>query len=93
MRQARFITLLVALLCCVMTWAQDILFSGTVIDKTGEPIIGASVMAKGRSRGTGTDLNGHFSFKGQQGATLAFSYIGYMPHENKGAQDMHITLL
>jgi hypothetical protein len=49
-------------------------------------------MEKGSTRGTVTDLNGHFSFKGQPGATLAISYIGYTTLEKKGAQDMHITL-
>lgn len=65
MKQARISILWVSLLCTVVTWAQDALFSGTVIDRTGEPIIGASVMEKGSSRGSATDLNGKFTFKGQ----------------------------
>lgn len=93
MKQARISILWVSLLCTVVTWAQDALFSGTVIDKTGEPIIGASVMEKGSSRGSATDLNGKFTFKGQPGATLAISYIGYVTQEKKGTSDMHITLL
>lgn len=93
MKQARISILWVSLLCTVVTWAQDALFSGTVIDKTGEPIIGASVMEKGSSRGLATDLNGKFTFKGQPGATLAISYIGYVTQEKKGTSDMHITLL
>ena len=43
--------------------AQDVIVSGTVKDATGEPIIGASVVQKGTSNGTITDLDGHFSFK------------------------------
>lgn len=92
MRQARIISLMVALLCSLVTWAQDILFSGTVTDNTGEPVIGASVMEKGSSRGTVTDLDGKFSFKGQQGARLTISYIGYTTQEMAGGQNMKITL-
>ncbi len=93
MKQARLITLLVALLCTVATWAQDALFKGTIVDKSGEPIVGASVMEKGSSRGSVTDLDGNFSFKGQPGSTLVISYIGYVTQEKKGTSDMHITLL
>lgn len=93
MKQARLITLLVALLCTVVTWAQDAMFKGTVIDQSGEPIVGASVMEKGSSRGTVTDLDGNFSFKGQPGSTLVFSYIGYVTQEKKGTSNMHVTLL
>lgn len=93
MKQARLITLLVALLCTVVTWAQDALFQGTVVDKSGEPIVGASVMEKGSSRGSVTDLDGKFSFKGQPGSTLVFSYIGFVTQEKKGSTDMRVTLL
>ena len=51
---------------------------GTVIDETGEPVIGANILVKGTATGTTTDLDGHFSIEdeGSQ-VTLVISYIGY----------------
>ncbi|MCM1050820.1 MAG: carboxypeptidase-like regulatory domain-containing protein [Paenibacillus sp.] len=41
--------------------AQDKAVSGTVIDETGEPVIGATVMVKGTKIGTATDIDGRYS--------------------------------
>lgn len=51
--------------------------SGTVKDTKGEPLIGVSVLVKGTSNGTVTDLDGKFSLKVSAGNVLEFSYIGY----------------
>lgn len=40
---------------------RDIKVFGTVVDSNGDPIIGASVLVKGTSNGTITDLDGNFS--------------------------------
>jgi TonB-linked SusC/RagA family outer membrane protein len=50
---------------------------GRVVDKKGEPIIGATVKVKGASIGTVTDLNGYYSLDAPVGSTLEISYIGY----------------
>ncbi len=49
---------------------------GTVVDNTGEPIIGANIKVKGAKMGTVTDLDGHFTLSNAQG-TLVITYIGY----------------
>lgn len=59
--------------------------TGTVKDALG-PIIGASVMEKGTSNGTITDLDGKFSLNVRSGATLVISYVGYKPKEVKASQ-------
>lgn len=52
--------------------------SGTVVDESGEPLIGVSVIEKRTSNGTITDIDGAFSIKLQQSdPVLSFSYIGY----------------
>ena len=52
--------------------------SGTVVDDTGEAIIGASVVVKGTGNGTVTDIDGNYTILNvPQGATLVFSYVGY----------------
>lgn len=57
--------------------AQKITVKGTVTDKSGEPLIGASVMAKGTSSGTATDFDGNYSIETESNAVLIFSYVGY----------------
>lgn len=52
--------------------------SGTVTDKSGEPIIGANVLVKGTSQGIITDLDGNFTLNNvPANAELVISYIGY----------------
>lgn len=55
--------------------------TGTVIDATGMPIIGANVMVKGTTNGTITDIDGKFTLEVPKGAILQVSYIGYMNQE------------
>lgn len=52
--------------------------TGTVIDETGMPVIGASVVINGTTEGSSTDLEGKFSIpsKGRNEAKLTVSYIG-----------------
>lgn len=72
--------------------AQDVIVSGTVKDATGEPIIGASVVQKGTSNGTVTDLDGHFSFKASQNSPLVISYLGYDTQEVKAGSNLVVEL-
>jgi TonB-linked SusC/RagA family outer membrane protein len=71
---------------------QSQAISGVVVDNKGELIIGASVLEKGTTNGTITDLNGRFSLDVNQGATLVISYVGYKPQEIKAASNMRIVL-
>lgn len=57
--------------------AQQQQVQGTVVDKTGEPLIGVTVQMVGQQGGTVTDLDGHYSIKAVKGAQLKFSYIGF----------------
>ena len=51
--------------------------TGVVVDATGEPIIGASVLEIGTTNGTITDVDGNFTIQVPVGAKLEVSYIGY----------------
>lgn len=51
--------------------------TGKVVDATGEPVIGASVLVKGSSIGTVTDMSGNFSIDVPVGSILEISFIGY----------------
>ena len=79
-------TLCMMLLLSTLSFAQGSLtISGVVTEKkTGEPIIGASILLKGQSSGTITDFDGNYSISGvPSGATLVFSYIGMKAQEVK----------
>ncbi|MBD0254755.1 MAG: TonB-dependent receptor [Cytophagales bacterium] len=55
---------------------------GTVVDDKGERLVGVSVLLKGTTTGTSTDVNGGYTMNLPDGnATLVFSYIGYTPQE------------
>ena len=66
--------------------------TGTVVDVTGEPIIGATVMEKGTSNGTITDFDGNFKLKVEPGTILVFSYVGFEKQEVAAAPGMQVTM-
>ena len=54
--------------------------SGTIIDDTGEPLIGVNISLKNNlTTGTITDIDGQYSIKAKAGDTLSYSYIGFQP--------------
>ena len=55
--------------------------TGTVVDATGTPVIGANVMVKGTTNGTITDMDGKFTLEVAKDAILQVSYIGYTNQE------------
>ncbi len=57
--------------------------TGTIVDPSGMPVIGANVMVKGTTNGTITDMDGKFSLEVASGATLMVSYIGFANQEIK----------
>ncbi len=69
----------------VSAWSQNtISIAGTVMDESGEPLIGVSVQVKGTSIGMVTDLDGRFRLnKVPTNATLVYFYTGYKKLEKK----------
>ncbi len=65
------------MLCATLTvFSQTV--SGTVLDQFNDPVIGASVIVKGTTNGTITDLDGRFSLdQVNAGSELEISYLGY----------------
>lgn len=70
---------------------QDHKVTGTVVDAMG-PVIGASIVEKGTSNGTVTDLDGNYSLSVKPGATLVVSYIGYKTQEIKVGSNARIDV-
>lgn len=64
---------------CLVAFAQGRQITGTVIDGTGEPVIGANVLEVGTTNGVITDIDGNFKLQGvQPNAKIQVSFIGYI---------------
>lgn len=66
---------------------------GTIVDNLDSPVIGASILQKGTTNGTISDLEGNFTLTVPENSILVFSYIGYVTQEKTAAPNMHIKLL
>ncbi|MGX8696954.1 MAG: TonB-dependent receptor plug domain-containing protein, partial [Prevotella sp.] len=89
-RLRRFLLSMTLILASTAMYAQEI--TGTVVDETGEGVIGATVKEKGTSNGTVTDFDGNFKIKVAKGTMLVVSYIGYDNVEVAAAPGMKIEL-
>ena len=75
--------------------SQAKVIKGNVVDKNGEPIIGANIRVKGTTVGTITDVDGNFTLKLEDNADfIEVSYIGYKTQSVslKGKKDLSIVL-
>ena len=66
--------------------------TGTIVDPSGMPVIGANVMVKGTTNGTITDMDGKFSLEVASGATLMVSYIGFANQEIKVSNQTNLSI-
>ena len=85
MKQSRFILFVLSFLVMSVgnVYAQNVTVTGTVLDSTGEPVIGANVKVAGKSSiGTITDFEGNFSLSVPADTKkLEISYIGMLSQE------------
>jgi len=89
------ISILTVLFLSAFTLAPDQLrtISGTVSDEAGNAMAGVTVVEKGSSNGTVTDMNGAFKLQVSANTKfLVFSYIGYETKEIRIPHSNHITI-
>ena len=86
---------LITLFYSMISYGQSTLsLSGNVLDnKTREPLIGVSVVVKGTSNGTITNLDGKFFIQTTPNATLVFSYMGYASKEINIGNHKELTVM
>ena len=78
----KILSLCMCLLAAASLFAEAQKVMGSVVDaKTGEALIGVSVLEVGTTNGNITDLDGNFSISVQAGAKLQLSYVGYQTME------------
>ena len=75
-------------------WAQTEVINGTVVDDSGMPLPGASVLIEGTTTGTQTDFDGNFSIQAAPGDVLVISFLGFDTQEFTlgDATNIQITL-
>ena len=90
----RFVAVLaMALMVISSAVAQSRTVSGTVVDTSGEPLIGANVKVVGTNMATITDIDGRFSLKAEPGQTLLVNYVGYLEKKVKADKtDIEIVM-
>ncbi len=90
----KLFSLLLLLMASTVMWAQQ-LVRGTVVDGSGEPLIGVSVKEVGdATNGTVTDINGTFKINVKNGsATLQFSYVGFTAQTVKVGNRQQIKIV
>ena len=71
---------------------QSKVVTGTVVDPTGMPVIGANIMVKGTTNGTITDMDGNFSLEANKDAILVVSYIGFANQEIKVGNQSKLSI-
>jgi len=77
-KNLRIKLLLVVMLMGNFLFAQQATIKGTVTDgETGEPMAGVTVVIKGTTIGTTSNVDGNYQLVSEKGATIAFSFIGY----------------
>ena len=69
--------------------------SGKIEDENGRPLVGATVLLKGSSKGTSTDANGNYTMEVPSGENiLTYGYGGYDDEilRNTGSKPVNVTL-
>ena len=74
--------LLVAFLSTT-TYAQEKVVKGKIVDESGFPVPGASLVIKGTNKGSTTDMDGNYSISATPGDVIVFTYLGYKTVEEK----------
>ena len=89
-----FIFCLLSVLFSVYGQAQDVAIKGKVIDESGLPVPGVSILIKGTTKATSTDMDGNYQFKADTNGTLVFSFVGYgtVQEAIKGRATINVTL-
>ncbi len=63
------------------TEKKPVKVSGKVVDRNGDPVIGAVVLEKGTSNGIATEVSGEFSLYCTEKSTLQITLLGYKVKE------------
>ena len=78
---------------CASTVSAQVTVTGQVLDENNQPVIGASILVKGTSKGAATDVDGRFTVQApSRESVLKVTFIGYQPQEVPAASAGTIVL-
>lgn len=69
-----------------------ILVSGRILDSSGQPVPGASIIEKGTTNGVNTGIDGKFTISVKSGSSLEVSCIGYETVSVAASENLSVTL-
>lgn len=78
---SKIVFMLLFLYVPIIAAAQKVSVSGTVTDMAGSPLPGVSIIEKGTTNGTISDIDGNFSISVTDKSILNFTFIGYITNE------------
>ncbi|KDN54219.1 SusC/RagA family TonB-linked outer membrane protein [Flavobacterium seoulense] len=89
------LSFILVLFLSTTTYAQEKLIKGKIIDESGLPVPGASLVIKGTTKGSTTDMDGNYSISAKPGDVIVFTYLGYKTVEEKvtEANNYNISLV
>ena len=89
----KYLPILLLMMSFTIATAQKTI-TGTVLDETGTPLPGASVVVKNTTNGTSTDFDGKFSLSvNDNSTTLIISFVGYASKEVAITDNISVTLM
>ncbi len=88
-----FVTIFSLFLTLGMATAQNLSVTGKIVDAQGQSVAGASIVEKGTTNGTMSDLDGGFAIRVKDGASLEISFVGYVSQVVKATASMKIVLV
>lgn len=78
MKRIYTLMIMTLLLCTIAVgYAQQVNLNGRVVDPSGEPLVGVTILIKGTSNGAVTDYDGYYKLAAQKSSMLEISSIGY----------------
>lgn len=91
----QILQLILIMMVALPSFAQQRTVTGSVVDALGEGIPGVTVLVRGSSQGTVTDIDGKYSIDGESNDILVFSFVGFQSeNETIGARSIiDVTLM
>lgn len=87
------LTLMLCLMAAINVMAQNVKITGTVVDSSNEPIIGATVTVSDDTNVKAvTNVDGRFTINAAPGSSLRITYIGYKTVDMKAADGMRVVM-
>ncbi len=93
-KQAIFLACILYILFPINLWGQDevVNIKGTVVDTTGAPLTGVTIIVIGTKKATLSDAEGNFLISCPVNSILKFSYLGYKAIELQASNNMRVVM-